>query len=131
MRPDASVTEILALAGAGVAEEKGHQLVSPGHAPSSEGGVATGSKIRRGGGGGGEFVLTGLHTCGDLSATMIRMFARSKRVVALVNVGCCYMKLTHSSSFFLLHLLLLLLLFLLLLLLLHLLLSLKLLPEGD
>ena len=43
-------------------------------------------------------VLAGLHTCGDLSATMLRMFTSSSQVVGLVNVGCCYMKLTCATS---------------------------------
>ncbi|XP_065898432.1 methyltransferase-like protein 25B isoform X2 [Dysidea avara] len=43
-------------------------------------------------------VLAGLHTCGDLSATMLRMFCSSPQIVGLVNVGCCYMKLTSASS---------------------------------
>ena len=44
------------------------------------------------------FVLTGLHTCGDLSATMLRVFAQSEHVLGLVSVGCCYMKLTASPE---------------------------------
>ena len=43
-------------------------------------------------------VLAGLHTCGDLSATMLRMFSLSPKIVGLVNVGCCYMKLTCASN---------------------------------
>ena len=43
-------------------------------------------------------VLAGLHTCGDLSATMLRMFSLSSKIVGLVNVGCCYMKLTCASN---------------------------------
>lgn len=49
-------------------------------------------------GGGKEFVLTGLHTCGDLASTMLRVFAESKQLVGLVSVSCCYMKLTDSST---------------------------------
>ena len=48
-------------------------------------------------GGGREYVLTGLHTCGDLASTMLRVFAESKQLVGLVSVGCCYMKLTDSA----------------------------------
>ena len=40
------------------------------------------------------FVMTGLHACGDLTATMLRMFVRCEQCVALAAVGCCYMKLT-------------------------------------
>jgi len=43
-------------------------------------------------------VLAGLHTCGDLSATMLRMFSLSPKIVGLVNVGCCYMKLTCANG---------------------------------
>ena len=39
-------------------------------------------------------LLTGLHACGDLSATMIRLFKESEDIQALVSVACCYMKLT-------------------------------------
>ena len=39
----------------------------------------------------------GLHTCGDLAPTLLRVFAQSRRVAAVVSVGCCYMKLTSSS----------------------------------
>ena len=39
-------------------------------------------------------VLIGLHTCGDLAPTMLRAFTKSKSIVGVVSVGCCYMKLT-------------------------------------
>lgn len=44
------------------------------------------------------FVLTGLHTCGDLAATMIRVFAQSRQMVGLASVGCCYMKLSVEGE---------------------------------
>ncbi|XP_058862204.1 methyltransferase-like protein 25B isoform X3 [Acipenser ruthenus] len=44
------------------------------------------------------FVLTGLHACGDLSATLLRHFARCPQAVAITSVACCYMKLTTLSN---------------------------------
>uniref|UniRef100_H2ZEG7 Methyltransferase domain-containing protein n=1 Tax=Ciona savignyi TaxID=51511 RepID=H2ZEG7_CIOSA len=40
------------------------------------------------------FLLTGLHACGDLSATMVKLFAECHEVTAVVSVACCYMKIT-------------------------------------
>lgn len=40
--------------------------------------------------------LSGLHTCGNLSPTCIRMFEASESVSALCNVGCCYHFLTEG-----------------------------------
>ena len=40
------------------------------------------------------FVLTGLHACGDLTATMLRVFVNCPQAVGLASVSCCYMKLT-------------------------------------
>ncbi|XP_076802452.1 methyltransferase-like protein 25B isoform X2 [Clavelina lepadiformis] len=40
------------------------------------------------------FLLTGLHACGDLSATMVRLFKESSSIKSLISVSCCYMKLT-------------------------------------
>ncbi|KAI9323275.1 methyltransferase domain-containing protein [Dichotomocladium elegans] len=37
------------------------------------------------------WLICGLHTCGDLSPMIMRLFAESKdQVACLVNVGCCY-----------------------------------------
>ena len=44
----------------------------------------------------GNYILVGLHTCGDLSATMLRLFVESDIFVGLVSVGCCYMKLSDG-----------------------------------
>ena len=38
----------------------------------------------------GPFLLTGLHTCGNLGASMVRLFASSADVGMLCNVACCY-----------------------------------------
>ena len=46
----------------------------------------------------GAGVLVGLHTCGDLGPTMLRVFHHAGPAVhALVNVGCCYMKLSEAG----------------------------------
>lgn len=42
-------------------------------------------------------VLVGLHACGDLSATMLKLFVRSD-MKGLVNVGCCYHKVTEDNQ---------------------------------
>nr|CAB3265791.1 protein RRNAD1-like [Phallusia mammillata] len=44
------------------------------------------------------YLLTGLHACGDLSATMIRLYKESPRIAALVSVACCYMKLSTEPE---------------------------------
>lgn len=43
-------------------------------------------------------ILVGLHTCGDLASSILRIFASCRQLVGLVLVGCCYMKLTHHGS---------------------------------
>jgi hypothetical protein len=43
------------------------------------------------------FILIGLHTCGDLAATMIKLYENSS-AKALVNVGCCYHRLTEMEG---------------------------------
>ena len=35
-------------------------------------------------------LLTGLHTCGDLASSMLRIFCVNDSIKALCNVGCCY-----------------------------------------
>nr|XP_002130567.1 protein RRNAD1-like [Ciona intestinalis] len=40
------------------------------------------------------YLLTGLHACGDLSATMVKMFVECEEVTSVVSVACCYMKIT-------------------------------------
>jgi hypothetical protein len=44
------------------------------------------------------YVLVGLHACGDLSATILKLFKSSDMFVGLVSVGCCYMKLTEIMA---------------------------------
>lgn len=38
--------------------------------------------------------MIGLHTCGDLASTMLRVFRRTPEIVGLVSVSCCYFRLT-------------------------------------
>ncbi|KAK6179337.1 hypothetical protein SNE40_011724 [Patella caerulea] len=44
------------------------------------------------------FILAGLHACGDLTPTLLRVFASCDKTVGLASVGCCYMKLTCRSD---------------------------------
>ncbi|KAK5861690.1 hypothetical protein PBY51_017147 [Eleginops maclovinus] len=44
-----------------------------------------------------DFVLTGLHACGDLSATLLRHFISCPHVRGITSVACCYMKITTSE----------------------------------
>ena len=44
-------------------------------------------------------IVVGLHCCGDLSPAMLRLFARggpSDGMAAVVNLGCCYHRLSES-----------------------------------
>lgn len=43
-------------------------------------------------------VLTGLHACGDLIPTILRVFSKCSDIKGLVSVGCCYMKMTTKQS---------------------------------
>lgn len=43
------------------------------------------------------WLVTGLHTCGDLSPMIFNLFAESEQVSCLVNVGCCYNALTSAG----------------------------------
>ena len=66
-------------------------------------GGASGGVGGAGGGVGGagsndHVLLVGLHTCGDLGPTMLRMFTSSPCIIGLVSVGCCYMKLTCTTE---------------------------------
>ncbi|XP_019896881.2 protein RRNAD1 isoform X2 [Esox lucius] len=45
-----------------------------------------------------DFVLTGLHACGDLSATLLRHFSSCPHVRGITSVACCYMKITTSEN---------------------------------
>ncbi|CEP18406.1 hypothetical protein [Parasitella parasitica] len=45
-----------------------------------------------------KWLLTGLHTCGDLASMMLRLFTSSSEITCFVNVGCCYHFLTEKGS---------------------------------
>ncbi|KAA8579068.1 hypothetical protein FQN60_018809, partial [Etheostoma spectabile] len=45
-----------------------------------------------------DFVLTGLHACGDLSATLLRHFVSCPYVRGITSVACCYMKITTEEN---------------------------------
>ncbi|XP_013880021.1 LOW QUALITY PROTEIN: methyltransferase-like protein 25B [Austrofundulus limnaeus] len=45
-----------------------------------------------------DFVLTGLHACGDLSATLLRHFVSCPHIRSITSVACCYMKITTKES---------------------------------
>ncbi|XP_077950440.1 methyltransferase-like protein 25B [Gasterosteus aculeatus] len=45
-----------------------------------------------------DFVLTGLHACGDLSATLLRHFIHCPHVRGITSVACCYMKITTEED---------------------------------
>ena len=39
-----------------------------------------------------DLFLVGLHTCGALASTMLRLFVNSPRIKFFVGAGCCYYK---------------------------------------
>lgn len=39
-------------------------------------------------------ILIGLHTCGDLASTMLKVFRNTEAICGLVSVSCCYFKMT-------------------------------------
>jgi hypothetical protein len=45
-----------------------------------------------------KFILVGLHTCGDLGPSILRMFTENPNACGLVSVGCCYMKTTTRED---------------------------------
>lgn len=47
---------------------------------------------------GSDLILTGLHACGDLSATLLRHFADCPNVRGITSVACCYMKITTEQE---------------------------------
>ncbi|KAM6434341.1 methyltransferase-like protein 25B isoform 2-T2 [Liasis olivaceus] len=42
-------------------------------------------------------LLTGLHACGDLSATLLRLFVACPHIVGITSAACCYMKLSTGE----------------------------------
>ncbi|XP_071794862.1 methyltransferase-like protein 25B [Asterias amurensis] len=47
---------------------------------------------------GQDFLIAGLHTCGDLGPTMLRTFAECPSSVALASVACCYMRMSFCDK---------------------------------
>lgn len=45
-----------------------------------------------------DFVLTGLHACGDLSTTLLRHFVNCPHVRGITSVACCYMKISTKED---------------------------------
>lgn len=44
-------------------------------------------------------LLMGLHCCGDLSVTCLNIFSKDEKVSSIVNIGCCYHKITEPFGF--------------------------------
>ncbi|CAL1535325.1 unnamed protein product [Lymnaea stagnalis] len=63
---------------------------------------ARGGETRGGDTRGGEdnckFVLAGLHACGDLTPTLLRVFVDCPAAMGLASVACCYMKISSSTT---------------------------------
>lgn len=45
-----------------------------------------------------DYLILGLHACGDLSSTILKHFVENKNVKVLVSVSCCYHKLNNGSD---------------------------------
>lgn len=43
-------------------------------------------------------ILVGLHTCGDLAPSTLKLFHESDVVKAMINVGCCYNLMTDHQT---------------------------------
>lgn len=44
--------------------------------------------------------LSGLHTCGNLAPSCLRIYTENKQIVAVCNIGCCYHLLNEQFSKF-------------------------------
>lgn len=44
------------------------------------------------------FMMVGLHTCGDLAPSMLRIFQSNPSMHCLCNVGCCYHHVTEEFA---------------------------------
>ena len=42
--------------------------------------------------------LIGLHCCGDLTPTMLKLYAKMPQFAAFVNFSCCYHKMSLKGS---------------------------------
>ena len=47
-----------------------------------------------------DIILTGLHPCGDLTPTLMRLFKNIDQIKALIFIGCCYNKLSENPNYF-------------------------------
>lgn len=47
-----------------------------------------------------ELCLTGLHTCGNLAPSCLRIYCENAQIEAVCNIGCCYHLLTEQFSKF-------------------------------
>ena len=47
-----------------------------------------------------DIILTGLHPCGDLTPTLLRLFKNINQIKELIFIGCCYNKLSENPHFF-------------------------------
>lgn len=45
-----------------------------------------------------KYLLIGLHTCGDLASTMLKVFKSTPAISAVVSVSCCYFKMTLKGD---------------------------------
>lgn len=43
--------------------------------------------------------IVGLHTCGDLASTCIKLFIKESSVKSICNIGCCYHLITEKNGF--------------------------------
>lgn len=46
------------------------------------------------------FCLSGLHTCGNLAPSCLRIFSENDQIVGVCNIGCCYHLLNEQFSQF-------------------------------
>lgn len=47
-----------------------------------------------------EFCLSGLHTCGNLAPSCLRIYGENQQIKAVCNIGCCYHLLNEQFSEF-------------------------------
>ena len=88
IRPGCSITEFFSQAG----------LAPPTSVISPSPYTAEVCSEKEEGGASRRHILVGLHTCGDLGATMMRVFRESEEIAGLVSLGCCYMKLSSQED---------------------------------
>lgn len=46
------------------------------------------------------FCLSGLHTCGNLAPSCLRIYRENKQILGICNIGCCYHLLNEQFSTF-------------------------------